>query len=143
MFEPKRPRKPLLIDSSIETAFMIKYWIYALFGILGVIVGTPTLAEFGGIGVARVISGVIAAASITAAIAVPRAFGSSFWTKVELYATITVVSFVGMYAVFAAILALGGDDRRVSLAMIASALVVFPLWRISQIIKDLRRGDKV
>lgn len=135
------PRRPLLVDSSLETAFAIKYWIYAAFGFLGATFSTPSIEAVAGDTVARIISTVVFVSAGIAAVSVKRSFAHPRWMKVELYSTIALVSFVGMYCVSATILALGGDERRVSLSMIAAALVVLPIWRILQLVKGLRKEN--
>jgi hypothetical protein len=131
-------RLPVLVDTSMHTAFAIKYAIYAMFGFLAATFGSETLEVVAGDATARVIGAFICLFSTVAAVAVAHSATSVDWEKVELYATIAVVSFVSVYCTFATWLVLLGDNSRVALAMIAAALVVFPSWRIIQIIKRLR-----
>lgn len=136
----KKTPAPVLVDSSIHTAFTIKYVIYALFGALAALFGSETLEAVAGEPVARVIGSLICGLSIAAAIASHFSLNDPVWEKVELYATIATVSFIGTYCAFATwLVVVMGDDSRIPLAMIAAALIVFPMWRVIQIIKKLRR----
>lgn len=135
-------RKPLLVDSSIHTAFAIKYAIYGLFGLLGAISGSPTLERVAGESIARIIATVIFIASVFAATAcISSVKDPEGWERVELYSTISVVSFVSMYCISAVFLVMQGDVSRASLAMIAAAMLVFPMWRIVMIVRKIRRDD--
>jgi hypothetical protein len=133
------PRKPILVDSSLHTAFAIKYAIYAAFGLLGTVYGPPSIALVAGATVAHTVSLIIFVCSIVAMAATLRSHIKPIWKKVELYSTIGVVSFVSVYFVSAATLAVLGDSSRANLAIIAIALIVLPTWRILQIIKESRR----
>lgn len=134
-----RRSQPILLDGTLHTAFMIKYIIYAVFGFLGMLSGTPTVAALAGVDVARTVAGIIFVSSVAAALSVKLSINSVRWKKVELYSTISVVSFVSVYFVSAVTLAVMGDAARVSSSMLALGLVVLPIWRIVQIIKELRR----
>ncbi len=131
-------RVPVVVDSRLNTAFMIKYIVYAVFGFLGAITGTPTVAQVAGMPVARTVAAFICVGSVLAAVAVKKSIVSRTWKRVELFATWIVVSFVSVYFVSATILAIQGDNQRVSSGMLALGLIVLPLWRIGWLIKELR-----
>lgn len=134
-----RKRPPILVDTSLHVAFAIKYAIYAMFGLLAAVFGAPTLERVAGSGVTQVIGAVILIASVASGFSTLRSPGSVIWEKVELYSTITVVSFVSVYCTFAGYLAaVHESDDYLSRAVLAAALLVFPLWRIIQIIKGFR-----
>lgn len=138
----KKVRKPILVDSSIHTAFGIKYTIYALFGLLGATAGSSTLERVAGDNLAALIATIIFLFSTVAAVASFRSVNhGERWEKVELYSTIGVASFISVYCTSAVVLLMQGDDSRMSLALIAAALLVFPVWRVIQIIKKLRKND--
>jgi glucan phosphoethanolaminetransferase (alkaline phosphatase superfamily) len=135
---PNTRRVPVLVDSRLNTAFMIKYIIYAVFGLLGAISGTPTVEAVAGLTVARTVAAFICVGAIVAAVAVKYSIKSRVWKRIELYATWVVISFVSVYFISAVILAFQGDRGRVSAGMLALGLIVLPIWRIGWLIKELR-----
>lgn len=132
-------QKPVLVDDSLFKAFSIKYFIYAVFGLSGLLVAVPSIAETAGEFSARAISATIMVLGALSAFAVLRAIDSTGWERVEFYSTIGLISFVAMYDVSAIYLAALGSDSRINLAIIASALLVMPLWRVRWILKKNRK----
>lgn len=139
MDQLNKPKRPVLIDESIHTAFTIKYIIYSLFGLAGVMLGVGVIEDLTSDLASRTVAGVIAASGALSALAVHRALLSEMWERVELYSTICMCSFVMVYDVTAIVTAFSGNPRMISLALIATALLVFPVWRILQIVKKNRK----
>lgn len=131
-------RQPVLTDSSLNVALSVKYIIFSLFGWSGMVFAIPSVSEVAGVRVAQVLGAAIGVLGILASIATIRAVKSVHWETVELYATIALVSFVSMYNVCLIYLTVHGSDSRIGLAIIATALLVMPVWRVLSIIKKPR-----
>lgn len=139
MDQLNKSKRPVLIDESIHTAFLIKYIIYTLFGLSGAILGVGSIEDLTSDGAARTVALIIAVTSAISALGVHRALVSEFWERVELYSTICMCSFVTVYDATAIVHAFSGNPRMIGLALIATALLVFPIWRILQIVKKNRK----
>lgn len=136
----KIPRKPILVDESMNIAFAVKYAIYALFGFAGIFFAVPSIAEVAGGPAARVISALVFLLSTVACVSTYRSLNSSRWERVEFYSTIGLISFVAVYDAAAIWLTILGSTGRLNLAIIASALLVFPGWRVYYIYKKNRNN---
>lgn len=134
----KRRRQPVLTDSSLNIALSIKYIIFATFGVSGTLSAIPSVTEVAGVAAAQALGVGIGIFGVLAAIATIRAVKSAGWEKAELYLTIALVSFVSMYNACLIYLTVQGVGDRANLAIIATALLVMPVWRILSIIKKLR-----
>lgn len=129
---------PVLTDNSLNRAFAVKYAIYSLFGLSGVITHIPSVAEITGEVVATLLAGIVCIAGALASVSAWHSVKEGVWVKRELYATIVLVSFVAVYNIALIYLAAIGSVSRVNLAIIASALLVMPIWRIRFILKKSR-----
>ena len=134
----KHPQ-PVLTDSSLNMALSVKYIIYATFGISGMLTTIPSVTEVAGAVAAQALGGAIGVLGIMAAVSTLRAVKSAHWERVELYITIALVAFVSMYNVCLIYLTVHGSDTRVGLTIIATALLVMPVWRVISIIRKLRK----
>lgn len=130
---------PVLTDNSLNRAFSVKYAIYSAFGLSGIITHIPSLSLIAGEAVATILAAVVAVAGALASIAAWNFIKGGKWIKREFYATIFLVSFVGMYDIALIILTFLGEGDRLNLAIIASALLVMPIWRIRYILKSTRQ----
>lgn len=129
---------PVLADNSLNRAFAVKYAIYAAFGVSGVITHIPSLAIIAGEAAATILAGVVALTGVLAAISAWNSIAGGVWVRRELYATITLCAFIAMYDIALYILSIVGVGDRINLAIIATALLVMPLWRIRWILKNSR-----
>lgn len=129
-------RKPLLVDDSLNKAFTVKYVIYALFGLSGVLVGIPSITIVAGEWASTLLAAIVAVSSTLAAIASWHSIKGGKWVGRELYATIIAVVFLGVYSVTLIVLALQGVGNRSNLAIIALAFLVFPIWKILFILRN-------
>lgn len=127
--------KPLLVDNSLNRAFAIKYGIYAVFGFSGMVSHVPSIALVAGQLVATIVGGIIGVAGVWAAASAWNFMKSPRWQRSEVYATVTLVAFVSVYVATLLYLAAIGEGSRLNLAIIATALLVMPIWRIRYIIK--------
>lgn len=134
----KRPQ-PVLTDSSLNMALSVKYIIYSAFGFSGMLFAIPSVSELAGVVAAQTLGAMIGLLGIMAAVSTVRAVKSLGWETVELYATIALVAFVSMYNVCLIYLTVHGSDSRVGLTIIATALLVMPVWRIISIVRKLRK----
>lgn len=133
-------RIPVLTDSSLDRAFSVKYGIYALFGLSGLLTHIPSIAKFAGEWAAMVLSSIVMLAGVIAAVAAWNSAHHPRWMRAEFFATITLVTFVAMYDIALIFLATQGDVNRINLAIIASALLVMPIWRIRHLMKQIRHA---
>lgn len=132
---PRTKQVPVLVDNSLNRAFALKYAIYALFGVSGVVTHIPSLAIVAGEAAATILAGTVAVSGILASIAAWNSIKMGVWVKRELYATIVLVAFVGVYDIALVILTILGVGDRLNLAIIATALLVMPGWRIRNILR--------
>ena len=129
---------PILTDNSLNRAFAVKYAIYSLFGLSGLITHIPSIAAVVGEVIATFLAGVVFISSALASVSAWHSVKGGAWVKRELYATIVLVSFVAVYNITLIYLAAIGSTSRINLAIIASALLVMPIWRIRYILKKSR-----
>lgn len=132
---PRTKQVPVLVDNSLNRAFALKYAIYALFGVSGVVTHIPSLAIVAGEAAATILAGTVAISGVLASIAAWNSIKKGVWVKRELYATIVLVAFVGVYDAALVILTILGVGDRINLAIIATALLVMPGWRIRNILR--------
>lgn len=130
--------QPILVDTSLNKAFAVKYAVYALFGLSGVVTHIPSLAFIVGEVAATVLAGIVAVSGALASVAAWNSIKLGKWVKRELYATIVLVVFVAVYDIALIYLAVIGEGNRINLAIIAAALLVMPFWRIRYILKSTR-----
>lgn len=135
----KRASKPLLVDNSINKAFAVKNFIYMLFGISGIVTHIPSVSLIAGEAIATVLAGIIAVSSAVASVCAWNFLKSERWQRWELYSTITMLSFVVVYVGALIYLAAIGEGNRINLAIIATALLVMPLWRARFILRKNRK----
>lgn len=138
--KPTTRQVPVLVDNSLNRALAIKYAIYAAFGLSGVITHIPSLAIFAGEAAASFLAGVVCVSGILASVASWHSVQQGVWIRRELYATIVLVVFVGIYDLALIVLTILGIGDRVNLAIIAAALLVMPSWRIRWILKNSHRS---
>lgn len=131
-------RRPVLVDNSLNIAFSIKYAIYALFGLTGMIVHIPSLAAVAGEAVATFLAFVVAVSGAAASVCVANSGKSDRWVRWEFITTFTLVAFVAVYNICLIYLAVIGAGSRVNLAVIATALLVLPVWKLYYILKTSR-----
>lgn len=138
---PSRHTKPIpvLVDNSLNRAIAIKYVIYSLFGLAGVLTTIPSITQLAGEVSAVILAAIVMVTSIAAAVAAWNSARNAQWEKVEIFTTITMVCFIGVYNFALVYLSLGGDLDRVNVAVISSALLVIPIWRIRYLIKKNRK----
>ena len=130
---------PILVDSSLNRAIGIKYVIYAVFGLTGIFTHIPSVAELTGAGVATVMAVLVMVFATSAAIGAFKSIQSERWERVELHSTIALISFVSVYNFSLIYLAITGSEGRVNLAVLATALLVMPIWRVRYIIRKSRK----
>lgn len=137
--KPSR-HKPILVDDSLNRAFAIKNTIYLIFGISGIVTHIPSLAIIAGEIPAMILSAIVALSAAGAAVSAWNSMKGEIWVRRELWATIVMVAFVSMYSIALVILAINGVGNRVNLAIISSALLVMPAWRITYLLKKIRNA---
>lgn len=131
-----RMRRPLLVDSSMNTALAISYFIFALFGLAGFIVGVPAIESAAGSFVSHTLSAIIALLGFASGIATLHSMLSPHWERWEFYLTASMLVFIMAYigTLFVVTLHGNGDDR-LSQFILSTALLVMPTWKLSFIIK--------
>lgn len=129
---------PVLVDNSLNRAIAIKYVIYALFGLAGVLTTIPSVTELAGEVSAALLASIVMVSSIGAAVAAWNSTKNIKWEKIEIFTTITMVCFIGVYNFALIYLSIAGDVDRINVAVIASALLVIPIWRIRYLFKKNR-----
>ena len=127
---------PVLTDNSLNVAFAIKYFIYALFGISGVAIAVPSFAEVAGGVAALVLAAIVAVSASIASVAAFMHQKNTEWMKLEFYSSCVMVIFVGLYSGSLIYLSITGDANRINLAIIATALLVMPIWRLRFLYKN-------
>lgn len=132
---PRTKQVPVLVDNSLNRAFALKYAIYAAFGVSGVITHIPSLSIFAGEAAASILAGIVAVSGALASVAAWNGVKQGVWVKRELYATIILVVFVAVYDAALVILTILGIGDRVNLAIIATALLVMPTWKIRHLLR--------
>ena len=137
--KPATRQVPVLVDNSLNRALSLKYAIYAAFGLSGVITHIPSLAIVAGEAAASLLAGIVMVSGILASISAWHSVEQGVWIKRELYATIVLVTFVGVYDIALIALTFLGVGDRLNLAIIAAALLVMPSWRIKHILKTSSR----
>lgn len=129
---------PILVDNGLNRAFAIKYAIYALFGFTGIFTHIPSVEAVVGTAVATTVAACVFLSSTAASIAAWNFRRGLRWWKAELYSTYFLISFVLIYNVALIYLTAVGSESRLNLAVVATALLVMPIWRIRDLIKKGR-----
>lgn len=129
---------PVLVDNGLNRAFSIKYAIYSLFGLTGIFTHIPSLAEVSGDLAAQIVAVCVFLSAGCAAVFAWNNHRGLRWLKAELYSTIFLVSFVAVYNTALVYLSITGDVQRTNLAVVATALLVMPIWRIRDLIRKGR-----
>ena len=129
----------MLVDNSLNVAFAIKYFIYAAFGASGVFSVIPSVALVGGVTAARALGLVVFVLGVAVGTSALKSLSSVKWERREFYGTIALIAFIGMYNASLIYLALHGIGDRVGLAIIATALLVFPIWKLRYILRKNRQ----
>lgn len=129
---------PILVDNGINRAFAIKYLIYALFGLTGIFTHIPSVVEVAGVLVAQAVAVCVFLSAASASVAAWNFHRGLRWLKAEIYSTYFLISFVFIYNIALVYLTLSGDESRLNLAVIATALLVMPIWRVRDLIKKGR-----
>lgn len=129
---------PVLTDNSLNRAFSVKYAIYSAFGLSGVVTHIPSIALVAGDFIATLVAGIVAVSGALASLSAWNFIKGGKWLKRELYATIVLVAFVLVYDIALIYLATQGEGNRINLAIIATALLVMPSWRMRYILKSTR-----
>lgn len=133
-------RRPLLVDSSLNTALAVQYFILFLFGLAGVFAEIPAIEDVAGTFVSHVLGGIIAGLALLSCVAVLHSMVNSRWERREFYATASLTTFMCVYTVALGILAfMGYGDDRTSQFIASAALLVLPIWKISFILKKNSR----
>jgi hypothetical protein len=132
---------PVLVDNSLNRAFAIKYIVYALFGFTGIFTQIPSVAEVAGGTVAQIVAGCVFLSSAIASVGAWGYQRGLRWMKAEIYATYFMISFVMIYNIALVYLTLNGSTDRLNLAVLATALLVMPIWRVRDLIKRGRREN--
>lgn len=127
---------PILVDNSLNIAFAIKYFIYFMFGVSGFVVSVPSITEFAGEVVATLTTAIVGVAALISSVCAYLSHKSLKYQKVEFYSTIVLISFVLVYDGSIIALAFAGDDGRINLAIIATALLVMPIWRLRYLYRN-------
>jgi hypothetical protein len=135
MTNHRKQISPVLVDQTLNWAFAVKYFIYAIFGLAGAIVSFPGVTALAGSLVATTLGAIIALSATVAGFSTLRAGTSKRAEMWEFYSTVTLVAFILVYISSIVYLATLGDHNRIALAVIASALVVLPCWKLSWIIR--------
>jgi uncharacterized membrane protein YidH (DUF202 family) len=130
---------PVLVDNGLNRAFGIKYFVYALFGFTGIFTHIPSLEALTGAAVAQIVAICVFVSSLAAGVAAWNFQRGIRWMKAEVYSTYFMISFVLIYNAALVILTLNGDTDRLNLAVLATALLVMPIWRVRDLIKKGRR----
>jgi len=139
----KHGLRPVLVDTSLNYAFAIKYLFYAGFGIAGTIFSVPVIANVGG---SYYEAGWCFAISVLAVISAVQVWKNARLyvpirsMKREIYSTLPMNVLLSFYAIFMTYLSVQGDTGRVSLAVLAYALIVMPTWRVLYLIGRIRNG---
>lgn len=131
---------PVLVDNSLNRAFAIKYAIYALFGLTGIFTKIPSVMEVAGGVVAQIVAACVFLSAAVAALGAWRYQRGLRWMKTEIYATYFMISFVMIYNIALVYLTINGSTDRLNLAVLATALLVMPIWRVRDLIKKGRRN---
>lgn len=126
--------KPVLVDETIYRAFAAKYIIYGVFGLAGALTSVPSVTEVAGELYATIWASLMSLLSFVVAW---LAWGGKH-ERGELYATICLIGLILVYSISLILLALGGSSGRSALAVIATALLVFPIWRVRFLFRKLR-----
>lgn len=129
---------PILVDNGLNRAFSIKYFVYAAFGFTGIFTHVPSIEILVGTAVAQVISICVFLSSLAAAIAAWNYQRGIRWMKAEIYSTYFMISFVVIYNIALVVLTFSGDTDRMNLAVLATALLVMPVWRVRDLIKKVK-----
>lgn len=130
---------PVLVDNSLNRAIAIKYVIYALFGLAGMLTSIPSITELAGEASAAILSAIVMVTSVAASVAAWNSTKNVQWEKIEIFSTITMVCFLGVYNFALIYLSLMGDVDRINVAVIALGLLVIPIWRIRYLLKKNRK----
>ena len=126
--------KPVLVDETIYHAFTAKYIIYGIFGLAGAITSVPSVTEVAGELYATIWALMVSVLSFVVAW---LSWGGRH-ERGELYATICLIGLILVYSISLILLALNGSSGRSALAVLATALLVFPVWRVRFLYRKLR-----
>lgn len=137
----KRRRQPVLTDSSLNVALSVKYIVYSAFGFSGMLVAIPSIAEVAGPLAAQLLGAIVGLLGILTAVATVRSVKSPKWETAEMYSTIALIAFIGMYNACLIYLTVHGIGDRANLAIIATALLVMPVWRVISILKKKMKDE--
>jgi hypothetical protein len=129
---------PVLVDNGINRAFAVKYLIYAVFGFTGIFTHIPSVVEVSGVLVAQAVAICVFLSAGIASLSAWNFHRGLRWMKAEIYSTYFLVSFVFIYNVALVYLTLNGDETRLNLAVLATALLVMPIWRVRDLIRKGR-----
>lgn len=130
---------PILVDNGLNRAIAIKYAIFSLFGLTGIITAIPSITELSTAFVAQIVSAVVFLSAGVACVAAWNSAKGDRWERVEIFSGITFISFATIYAFALIYLALMGDDNRVNAAVLTTALLVIPVWRVRYLIRKNKR----
>lgn len=126
---------PVLVDNSLNRAIAIKYAIYALFGLAGVITNVPSIEQLAGQAIATVLAAIVMVSSVTAGVSAWNCAKNAIWERIEIFSTIVMVCFIAVYNFALIWLSILGDVGRINVAVIAMALLVIPIWRIRYLVR--------
>jgi hypothetical protein len=126
---------PILVDNSLNRALSIKYAIFAMFGFTGILTGIPSIVEVSGYVVATIIAAVVMVTAGFASVATWNTEKGVGWQKLAIYSIIAFISFSLVYNVALIWLTLLGDAGRANVAVLATALLVMPVWHCRYLTK--------
>lgn len=135
MTSHRKQINPVLVDETLNWAFAVKYFIYAFFGLAGALSSIPSVAALAGSLVASTLGIIIALSATVAGISTLHATRSKRAEMWEFYSTVTLVAFIMVFISSIVYLAFQGSHQGMSLAVIASALIVLPCWKLSWTIR--------
>ncbi|AGY47144.1 holin/anti-holin [Clavibacter phage CN1A] len=133
----------MLVDTSLNYAFAIKYLVYAIFGVVGTIFSVPVIANVGGTYYESIWCFSITILAVLSAYRVwknAKLAVSVRDMKKEIWLTLPMNILLSLYGIFMTVLVLNGDLTRLSLAVLAYALVVMPTWRVVFLVGNIRNG---
>lgn len=133
-----KPSDPLIVDRWTDVAFIALWFVYGLWGVVSLIVGLPTIAQFAPDWYQPAWSGMIGVLSITAALLASLIFFETSWmqqiTKKKLERAIvrTLLAFIAIYPVLLILRStIGGDvERTGATSVLAFSFLIFPALRI-------------
>lgn len=135
---PRTKAIPILVDNGLNRAFAIKYAIYSAFGLTGIFTQLPSVEQVTGLLVATIVAACVFLSGLVASVSAWNFHRGLRWWKAELYSTYFLISFVLIYNIALIYLTATGSESRLNLAVVATALLVMPIWRIRDLIKKGR-----